>query len=96
MTSTVRDNPSRHRFEVDVDGVVAFSVYRHKPGVVTFVHTEVPEALSGRGVGSTLARGALEIVRERGEKVIAECPFIASYIKKHPEFQDLLVENGGT
>ena len=96
MTSTVRDNRSRHRFELDVDGVIAFSVYRHKPGVVTFVHTEVPDALSGRGVGSQLAQGALEIVRARGEKVIAECPFIASYIKKHPEFQDLLVEGGGT
>jgi hypothetical protein len=90
MTSAVHDNPDRHRFELDVDGVTAFTVYRHKPGVVTFIHTEVPEALEGRGVGSKLARGALEIVRSRGEKVAAECPFIAGYIKKHPEFQDLL------
>ena len=90
MDATVRDNPSRHRFELEVDGVTAFSVYRHTPGVVTFVHTEVPDALAGRGVGSKLAQGALELVRARGEKVIAECPFIASYIKKHPEFQDLL------
>ncbi len=94
MTSSVRDNPSRHRFEIDVDGVIAFSVYRHEPGVVTFVHTEVPDALSGRGVGSKVAQGALEIVRARGEKVIAECPFIAGYIKKHLEFQDLLVGRG--
>ena len=94
MTSSVRDNPSRHRFEIDVEGVIAFSVYRHKPGVVTFVHTEVPDALSGRGFGSKLAQGALEIVRARGEKVIAECPFIAGYITKHPEFQDLLVGRG--
>jgi predicted GNAT family acetyltransferase len=96
MTSTVRDNPSRHRFEFEVDGAIAFSVYRHKPGVVTFVHTEVPDALSGRGIGSKLAQGALEIVRDRGEKVIAECPFIAAYIKKHPEFQDLPAGGGGT
>jgi len=94
MTATVHDNLNRHRFEIDVDGVIAFSVYRHKPGVVTFVHTEVPDALAGRGIGSKLAHGALEIVRGRGEKVVAECPFIAGYIKKHPEFQNLLVERG--
>ena len=92
MTSDVHDNPSRHRFELDVDGVTAFTVYRHKPGVVTFIHTEVPDALAGKGVGSKLAQGALAIVRSRGEKVVAECPFIAGYIKKHPEFQDLLVD----
>jgi predicted GNAT family acetyltransferase len=90
MASAVHDNPARHRFELEVDGVVAFTTYRHKDGVVTFVHTEVPEALSGRGVGSKLAQGALEMVRSRGEKVVAECPFIAGYISKHPEFQDLL------
>ena len=92
MTPVVRDNPDMHRFELEVDGVVAFSVYRRKPGVVTFVHTEVPAALEGRGVGSKLAQGALEMVRARGEKVIADCPFIAAYIKRHPEFQDLLTK----
>jgi predicted GNAT family acetyltransferase len=90
MTSTVRDNAELHRFEIDVDGVTAFSVYGRKGGVVTFIHTEVPEALSGKGVGSSLARGALDLVRARGEKVIAKCPFIAAHIKKHAEYQDLL------
>jgi predicted GNAT family acetyltransferase len=90
--SAVRDNAALHRFELEVEGHVAFSVYRRSPGVVTFIHTEVPEALAGKGVGSKLAQGALEIVRGRGEKVIAECPFIASYIKKHREFQDLLAK----
>jgi hypothetical protein len=92
MTSAVHDNPSRHRFELDVDGVTAFTVYRHKPGVVIVVHTEVPEALSGRGVGSQLAKGARDIARARGEQVVAECLFIVSYIKKQPEFQDLLAD----
>jgi predicted GNAT family acetyltransferase len=90
--STVRDNPALHRFELDVDGVIAFSEYRHKAGVVTFIHTEVPESLGGKGVGSKLARGALDLVRARGEKVIAKCPFIAAFIKKHAEYQDLLAE----
>lgn len=92
MTSNVRDNTALHRFEIEVDGVVAFSVYRRTPGVITFIHTEVPDALAGKGVGSKLAKGALELVRARGEKVIAECPFIAAYIQKHPEVQDLLIK----
>ncbi len=89
-SAMVRDNPALSRFEMDVDGATAFATYRRSPGVVTFVHAEVPEALSGKGVGSALAKGALELVRARGEKVVAKCPFIASYIRKHPEVQDLL------
>lgn len=91
MADTVRDNPALHRFELEVDGVVAFSEYKRKDGVVTFIHTEVPDALGGKGVGSKLAKGALDAVRAAGEKVIARCPFIAAYIKKHAEYQDLLV-----
>lgn len=90
--STVRDNPALHRFELDVDGVIAFSEYRRKADIVTFIHTEVPESLGGKGVGSQLARGALDLVRARGEKVIAKCPFIAAFIRKHAEYQDLLAE----
>jgi predicted GNAT family acetyltransferase len=90
--STVHDNPALHRFELEVDGVIAFSEYRHKPGVVIFTHTEVPESLGGKGVGSKLARGALDLVRARGEKVIAKCPFIAAFIKKNAAYQDLLAE----
>ncbi len=92
MSEQVRDNTALHRFELEVDGVTAFSVYTRKGGVVTFVHTEVPEALSGKGVGSRLARGALDMVRARGEKVIAQCPFIAAFIKKHAAYQDLLAD----
>ena len=73
-----------------IDGHTAFATYALADDVVTFVHTEVPKELAGRGVGSTLARGALENVRARRLKVIAECPFIAGYIKKHVEFMDLL------
>lgn len=90
--STVHDNPALNRFELEVDGVIAFSEYRRKPGVVTFIHTLVPDELGGKGVGSKLARGALDMVRARGEKVIAKCPFIAAFIKKHAEYQDLLAE----
>lgn len=86
----VRDNPARHRFELEVDGHLAIAVYSLAPGVITFIHTEVPEALAGRGVGSRLAKGALAQVRARGLKVVPRCPFIRGYIEKHPEWQDLL------
>ena len=90
MSEQVHDNAERHRFELDVDGVTAFSEYKRANGIVTFVHTVVPDALAGKGVGSRLARGALDLVRAKGERVIAQCPFIAAFIKKNAAYQDLL------
>jgi len=90
MTDTVRDNAAQHRFELEVEGHTAFLYYRLAPGVITLVHTEVPPALGGRGVGSRLARGALAAIRAKGLKVVATCPFVAAYMGKHPEFNDLL------
>ena len=90
MTGDVHQNAAQHRFDLDVDGHSAHAFYRLDDGLITFTHTEVPEALSGRGVGSRLVRGALETVRAQGLKVVAECPFVANYITKHREFADLL------
>ena len=89
MANTVRDNVERHRFELDVDGEVAFSNYSRSGDVLTILHTEVPKALNGRGIGSTLVRGELEIARAQGLKVVAKCPFVAAYLDKHPEYADL-------
>ena len=86
MVNTVRNNTALHRFELDADGHTAFAYYRLSPGVITFTHTEAPQELSGRGIGSALARGALEIVRSQGLKVVAQCPFISAFISKHPEY----------
>ncbi len=88
--SDVRNNPALNRFELDADGHTAVAFYRLEPGVITFTHTEVPPALSGRGIGSALARGALESARAQGLKVVARCEFISGYIARHPEFTDLL------
>ena len=88
--SDVRDNPALHRFELDAGSHTAVAYYRLDGGVITFTHTEVPPALSGQGLGSRLARGALDTVRARGLKVVAQCPFIAGYIAKHPDYGDLL------
>jgi uncharacterized protein len=90
LPSEVRDNKDQHRFELAVDGRTAFTQYNLAPGKITLMHTEVPKELEGHGIGSRLVRGELEAVRAQGLKVVAKCPFVAAYIKKHPEFQDLL------
>ena len=90
MLPPVKDNPALHRFEIEVEGHTAFSVYERKPGVTTFIHTEVPAALGGKGVGSALAKGALDLTRARGDKIASRCAFISAYLQKHPEYQDLL------
>ncbi len=88
--SDVRDNKAESRFELEVDGHTAFAYYQLSPGTITFTHTEVPPALGGQGVGSRLAKGALEMARAQKLKVVAQCPFVAAYMGKHPEYQDLI------
>lgn len=90
MSNNVRDNTERHRFELDIDGHIAFSNYKREGGTITILHTEVPKELSGRGIGSELARGVLDIVRAQGLTVQPLCPFVAGYIAKHPEYANLV------
>ncbi|SNT65585.1 hypothetical protein SAMN05421812_12434 [Asanoa hainanensis] len=91
METEVRDNPDKHRFELTADGELAgFSAYRLREGAITFTHTEIEPRFEGKGLGSKLARAVLDSARERGLRVYAQCPFIAGYIDKHPEYQDLL------
>ena len=88
-TGSVRDNKTRQRFELDVGGTVAFANYRLTPGIVIITHTETPPALRGRGIASELVKGALELIRADGHKVVAGCGFVVDYLQKHPEFADL-------
>jgi predicted GNAT family acetyltransferase len=90
---TVDDNPDQNRYEALVEsGVVAgFSEYKRRDGLLIFTHTEVDDAFEGQGVGSALARGALDHARQTGLQVRPLCPFIKAYIDRHPEYQDLLV-----
>jgi len=89
VSNNVRDNTQRHRFELDADGHVAFSEYKRADGVLTIMHTEVPAALGGKGIGSALVRGLLDIARAQDLKVVTKCPFVAGYIDKHPQYADL-------
>lgn len=86
----VKRNDARTRYELSVDGQLAVSEYNRLANAVMFTHTEVPEALEGQGVGSTLVRGALDDVRAQGLQVIPLCPFVAGFIRRHPEYLDLL------
>ena len=89
MSNNVRDNTDRHRFELDADGHVAFSNYKRGDGLLTILHTEVPKALEGRGIGSALIKGVLETARARELKVNPVCPFAKAYVERHPEYADL-------
>jgi uncharacterized protein len=93
MEIEIRDSPPESRYEALVDGALAgFAQYRLHGERITFFHTEVEPAYEGKGVGSALARGALDDVRRRGLGVIALCPFIAGFIRGHAdEYLDLVV-----
>lgn len=87
----VHDNPAASRYEISVDGALAgFAAYRRSPGEIVFTHTKVEDAYEGRGVGSTLAKAALDGARNDSLKVVPSCSFIAAYIDRHEEYRDLL------
>jgi hypothetical protein len=86
----VRHDAARQRFEALVDGVRADLDYEQRDDVLCLTHTGVPPAIGGRGVGGELVRSALEYARAKGLKVVPSCPYAASYIARHPQYQDLV------
>ena len=86
----LRQNVARNRYEFDVDGGEALAFYRLADGVMTFTHTEVPAQLRGRGLGSQMMHAVLHDVRAQRLKVVPRCPFVSDYIRRNPEFADLL------
>jgi hypothetical protein len=94
---TVRDNPEELRYElVDGDTVVGLIRYRREPGALALVHTEIDPAREGRGLGSVLVRGALDDLRERGLKLIPICPYVRTWLGRHPEYADLVTDDPAT
>lgn len=90
MLGQINDNVEMHRFEMPVGDELAVSYYSTEGNRTTLLHTEVPPQLSGQGVGSQLAQGVFEILRKKGHRVIAKCPFMAKYAAKHPEYLVML------
>jgi predicted GNAT family acetyltransferase len=79
------------RFELDRDAQIAFLEYAYDGHVLELIHTEVPESLRGSGLASELAHSALEWAREHGARVDVICPFVAQYLRGHPEYSNLLI-----
>ncbi len=94
MANEVTDNTTASRFELKTDKGMAFISYRRLGDVLSLDHTDVPDALSGQGLGSALVKGALDLVRDRGEKIVARCSFVERYLEKHPDY-GTLVDSGG-
>lgn len=88
----VVDNPATSRYELWVDDhVVGFAAYsRRDPDVLVLPHVEIDTAYEGRGLGSALVQGALDQVRAAGDRVVPVCPFVVAYLKRHPEYTDLV------
>ena len=89
-SSDVVHDAAHHRFQLTVEGATALAAYRLRGGVLDIHHTEVPQALGGRGLAGTLVAAALVWARERGLKVRPSCSYAAAYMAKHPQTQDLL------
>ena len=89
----VADHPERLRYEIHVDGALAgFMTYRAQPGGLVLKHTEVADEFEGHGLASRLVQAALDDIRRRGLQVVPLCPLVAKYIRKHPEYADLVTE----
>lgn len=91
---TVRDAPEQRRYEAwDAATLAGFASYvLVGESVIAFVHTEVDPAFEGRGIASQIATFALDDARTRGLAVVPRCPFFASFIRRHPEYADLVAE----
>lgn len=87
MSYTILDNKQKNRFEIHQDGYIAFEDYQLFEGGISYMHTEVPKELSGKGIASALAKMLLDYAIENNLKVKPYCPHIKAYIDKHEEYQ---------
>jgi uncharacterized protein len=87
----VVDNSVAQRFEIADGGSVAFLTYRERGDAIEYVHSETPAELQGRGYASALAKFALDRDLAAGRRVIPSCPFVRTYIKRHPEYASLVL-----
>jgi predicted GNAT family acetyltransferase len=87
----VVDNTAAHRLEINDGGHIAFLTYRMKGDAIEYMHSETPQELQGRGYASALAKFALEREKASGRGVIASCPFVRAYVKRHPEYASVVI-----
>ena len=94
MDIMIADNASRQRLEAVVDGELSVLEYRIDGVTLVIRHTEVPEALTGRGIASALMKHAFDSARERGMRVAPRCAYAETWVRRHPEYADLVLEGG--
>ena len=97
MSSTYENAPFKinkaaQQFEMEIEGATAFIEFSAKDDKVYLTHTEVPEALNGKGIGSTLVKKTLQYIKDNQLTVVPSCSFVAHYIDTHPEWHSLLSE----
>ncbi|AWK85263.1 GNAT family N-acetyltransferase [Azospirillum thermophilum] len=90
MADTVRDNPSQNRYELEVDGKIAFADYRRDAGVLYISHVEAPPSLRGTGAAGRLMEGIVQAARQDGVKIVPYCSYAAAWLRRHQEHQDLV------
>lgn len=90
MDTDVVEIADRNRFELSTGGAAAFVAYSRDRGRLVLDHTEVPEAMSGRGVASRLAKGVFDTLRASGRRAVVRCEFLAGWVARHPEYRDVV------
>ncbi|POR52510.1 GNAT family N-acetyltransferase [Bosea psychrotolerans] len=90
IAPSIRDDSERNRLVMRVPGGEAFATYRRANGYLVISHTEVPATLRGQGIGSELAAGVFEFARSKGEHIVPACSFLADWVRRHPEYRDVL------
>ena len=88
---TLIDNAAEKRYELDLGDGMALAEYVLGHGLIVLTHTEVPPKYEGRAIGKELVQGVLEDIRRKKLKVVPQCPFVATYIRRHPEWMDLVL-----
>jgi uncharacterized protein len=86
----ISDNTALHRFELHVSGETAVLVYEKAGDLLRLIHTEVPQSLEGKGVGSKLVSAVLGFAQGNNLSVVPLCPFVAQYMKRHPEYSAIV------
>lgn len=87
------NNKELQRFELEVDGITAFIEYKESKNQMILLHTEVPTELEGKGVGTAIVEKALEYIENNQQSLVPLCPFVVSYLKRHPEWNRLLSDS---
>jgi len=92
MEVIVTENKEKKRFETEVEGRIALIEYIRAQNKIYLTHTEVPKELEGKGIASSLVKQVLQQIKEEGLELVPLCPFVAAYIKRHPEWKVMLAK----